>query len=412
MLAKLRLLSAVVLTLTIHPLTNALVIDRDAAPIAFPVVKRVNMTGTTKLVEVDQARARALRERAQGKWDHHHPPPPVHVTNQVVTYVAQVEVDKQPFALIVDTGSSNTWVGAGLQQYNDTGKTSEGCVSVSYGSGYIFGAVYNGTVTLGRRLAIQKQTFGSAYFAIGFNDVDGILGIGPTDLTEGTIDPAPPSGLTPTVTDNAYTQRLIRHKEVCMFYAPAKSQSDPNGELTFGGSNPDKCTGSLNYVPITTVSPASSFVGIDLKKITFNGDVLSSAVTSGIVDTGTTLIYLPTDTFSAYQNATNATLDDNTGLLKITKEQYDELPPLNFHIGETTYGLTPNGQIWPRALNTLIGGEADAIYLVVGDSGAVSGSGLDFIIGYTFLERFYHCYDSQNNQAGFATTPYTHATTN
>ncbi len=99
MLAKLRLLSAIVLTLTIPPLTNALVIDRDAAPIAFPVVKRVNMTGTTKLVEVDQARARALRERAQGKWHHHRPPPPVHVTNQVVTYVAQVFVSTSRFCL-------------------------------------------------------------------------------------------------------------------------------------------------------------------------------------------------------------------------------------------------------------------------------------------------------------------------
>ncbi|RDX48864.1 aspartic peptidase A1 [Lentinus brumalis] len=408
MLAKLRLLSAVVLTLTIPSLTNALVIDRDAAPIAFPVVKRVNMTGTTKLVEVDQARARALRERAQGKWHHHRPPPPVHVTNQVVTYVAQVFVSTS-LALLVDTGSSNTWVGAG-QPYNATGKTSEGD-SVFYGSGFFFGDEYNGTVKLGRGLVIQKQSFGDADLAYGFDGVDGILGIGPTDLTVGTLDSSPEESI-PTVTDNAYTQGLIRHKEVCIFFAPAKSQSDPNGELTFGGSNPKKCTGPLNYVPITSTSPASSYVGIDLKKITFNGDVLNSEATSGIVDTGTTLIYLPTDAFSAYQNATNATLDDNTGLLKITKEQYDELPPLNFHIGERTYDLTPNGQIWPRAFNTLIGGEADAIYLVVGDSGAVSGSGLDFIIGYTFLERFYHCYDSQNNRAGFATTPYTHATTN
>jgi hypothetical protein len=29
--------------------------------------------------------------------------------------------------------------------------------------------------------------------------------------------------------------------------------------------------------------------------------------------------------------------------------------------------LSPNAQIWPRALNTAIGGDADAIYLVVAD---------------------------------------------
>jgi cathepsin E len=80
--------------------------------------------------------------------------------------------------------------------------------------------------------------------------------------------------------------------------------------------------------------------------------------------------------------------------------------------GGVTYALTPNAQIWPRSLNTAIGGSANNIYLVVIDSGSPSGQGLDFINGYAFLERFYSVHDTDNNRFGLATTPFTDATTN
>lgn len=134
--------------------------------------------------------------------------------------------------------------------------------------------------------------------------------------------------------------------------------------------------------------------------------------TAGIVDTGTTLILLPNQAFNAYQAQTGATVDSNTGLLTITASQYANLQTLNFVTNGNTYGLPPNGQIWPRALNTAIGGDANSIYLIVNSMGTNMGSGLDFINGYAFLERFYSVFDSGNSQVGFAYTPYTGATTN
>lgn len=74
--------------------------------------------------------------------------------------------------------------------------------------------------------------------------------------------------------------------------------------------------------------------------------------------------------------------------------------------------MTPNAQIWPRALNSDIGGSAGNIYLIVGDLGTPSGQGLDFINGLTFLERFYSVYDTANQRVGFATTPFTTSTVN
>ena len=79
---------------------------------------------------------------------------------------------------------------------------------------------------------------------------------------------------------------------------------------------------------------------------------------------------------------------------------------------KVAFELTPNAQIWPRSLNTAIGGTAGSIYLIVKDNDANSGSGLDFIAGQTFLERFYSVYDTANRRVGLATTPYTTATSN
>jgi len=78
-------------------------------------------------------------------------------------------------------------------------------------------------------------------------------------------------------------------------------------------------------------------------------------------------------------------MDDTTGLLTISSYQYGNLQNLNFVINGVTYPLTPNAQIWPRSLNYMIGGNSDSIYLVVSDIGSQSGTGLDFINGYSFL---------------------------
>jgi hypothetical protein len=74
-----------------------------------------------------------------------------------------------------------------------------------------------------------------------------------------------------------------------------------------------------------------------------------------------------------------------TGLLTITASQYENLQPLYFNIGGTSYELTPNAQIWPRSLNAQINGDENGIYLVVSDLKSPSGQGLDFISMISFI---------------------------
>lgn len=49
-----------------------------------------------------------------------------------------------------------------------------------------------------------------------------------------------------------------------------------------------------------------------------------------------------------------------------------------------TLEFTANAQIFPRSLNTAIGGDSNATYLIIQDSGPL-GQGLNFVNGFTFL---------------------------
>jgi hypothetical protein len=119
------------------------------------------------------------------------------------------------------------------------------------------------------------------------------------------------------------------------------------------------------------------------------------------------------DAYNLYVSATGAVLDEQgTGLLSITSAQYNNLQSLFFDIGGTTYEITPNAQIVPRALNEYIGGTSDGIYLIVLDISHSRLSGMDFILGRPFLERFYTVLDSGTNSVGFAMTQFTDADTN
>ncbi|KAI0689557.1 aspartic proteinase precursor [Cytidiella melzeri] len=410
------MLTQLIATLTLALVCTATpVIVRDNL-IRLPIARRVNSTGISKLIEIDQARARTLKTSSKTRHAsaRFRSAPTVAVfndpvTNAATTYTAAVQVGNPAttYNLIVDTGSSNTWVGAGTRFTTTSSTVNTGqLMAVEYGSGFVFGDEVLDRVSFGG-LTISQQSIGVALISSGFNGVDGIIGIGPTDLTEGTTSDG---DSVPTVTDNAFSQGSIGTKQVGVSFEPTTSLSVTNGELTFGGADPSKFTGSLHTVPITTTSPASEFFGVD-QSISYGSTTILST-TAGIVDTGTTLILLASDAFSAYQTATGAVSDEATGLLSITASQFASLESLNFNIGGETFTLTPNAQIWPRALNTAIGGTTDGIYLIVGDIGTPSGEGLDFINGFAFLERFYTVFDSSANTVSFATTPFTTATTN
>ncbi|KAG2141894.1 aspartic proteinase [Suillus clintonianus] len=387
------------------------------SPITLPIARKLNVpNGTINLLQRDKARVAAIKGRSFDTLNRRAASDsvPMTVDDTVWAYVAQVGVGSPAttYNLIIDTESSNIWVGAVKPYVQTSTSINTGQeVGVGYGSGAFAGTIYKDTVTLGKGLTITNQSIGVASntSAFGFGDADGILGLGPISLTMGTLNNSPVGGV-PTVTDNLHSQGTISQDVVGISFKPITSLTGTSGELTFGGTDATKYTGSIAYTPLTTTPPALYYWGIN-QSIAYGTTTILST-TSGIIDSRTALIYIATDAFDKYQSATGATLDAATGLLSVTSDQYSALKNLDFTYDNNTFSLTPNGQIWPRSLNTYLGGSSSAIYLVIHDLGSTSGSGIDFLTGYTFLERFYSVYDATNGRVGFATTKYTNATTN
>lgn len=57
-------------------------------------------------------------------------------------------------------------------------------------------------------------------------------------------------------------------------------------------------------------------------------------------------------------------------------------------------------------------GSPDYVYLIFGDLGQKSGSGLDFIFGYLLHQRYYTYYDSGNQRICIAQTTFTYQKVN
>ncbi|ORX73510.1 aspartic proteinase from Irpex Lacteus [Basidiobolus meristosporus CBS 931.73] len=303
--------------------------------------------------------------------------------SNVVHYTASIGIGTPPtsYDLLIDTNSANTWVGAQKAYvHTSTSTQTADSVSVTYGSGSFSGTEFSDTVTISPGLVVQSQSIG----------------------TGSTV---------PTVVDNLFSQGTIPSNVFSLSFEPSTSLTSTNGEITFGGTDSTKYTGSIAYAPITATSPARDFWGVD-GSFRYGASEPILSTTAGSVDSGTTLLLLPTDAFQKYLKATGAVIDKATGLPKLTSAQFAKLKSLFITIGGTTLELTANACIFPRALNTQIGGEAGGIYLAFGDLGSNSGAGLDFILGLTFLERFYSVYDADNKRVGFATTRFTHANTN
>lgn len=298
-------------------------------------------------------------------------------------------------ALANSHAASNTWCGAQSScEKSSTGKSTGDSVSVSYGSGSFSGTEYTDTVKFGG-LSVSSQSIGAATKSSGFSGVDGIIGFGPVDLTEGTVSN---TNTVPTFMDNLYKQGSISTEVLGVSFKPESGSdtNDANGELTLGGVDTSKYTGTLTYFPQLTSGSASAYWGIAIAKFAYGSTSLGTNA-QGIVDTGTTLIYIPTSSYNAFLKAAGGTTDSSSGLASFTTK-----PTSNFTItfGSTTYTLTPAQYLVPTAQYSYYGLTSGKYYAWINDGGS---SGVNTIIGQKFLENYYAVFDTTNTRIGFAT---------
>jgi hypothetical protein len=107
--------------------------------------------------------------------------------------------------------------------------------------------------------------------------------VGPVDLTQGTVSG---QDTVPTFLDNLYSEGQISSEVLGVSFAPESGSDadDKNGELTLGGTDSSRYTGSITYTPTLTSGDFAPYWGIKVSSITFGGSSLGSG--SAIVDTG------------------------------------------------------------------------------------------------------------------------------
>ncbi|KAI9299552.1 aspartic peptidase domain-containing protein [Cunninghamella echinulata] len=176
--------------------------------------------------------------------------------NLDVAYLIDLSIGTppQPFSLVIDTGSSATWVPASTctsacgnpyQKYNkDNSKTYKGTdipFGIKYGQGFADGVLATDTFT------VNNATVPNVFFAISnSNDgqltqirADGILGIGPDALSK--YNNKKDQKEFPTLVSTMYNNKLLSNNLFSIYFQPLKGKvnmldaSRINGEITFGG---------------------------------------------------------------------------------------------------------------------------------------------------------------------------------
>ena len=266
-------------------------------------------------------------------------------------------------------------------------------MQVSYGSGSFSGTEYTDKVSFAG-LTVNSQSIGSASSSTGFQGVDGIIGFGPVDLTQGTVSNA---NTVPTFLDNLFRQGSISTEVLGVYFKPeaGSDTADNNGELTLGGTDSSKFSGSIAFFPTLKSGSAAPYWGIQINGFSYNGRSVGGA-TQGIVDTGTTLIYIPTAAYNSFLSATGGRTDSSSGLAI-----FNTKPTGNFAItfGSTSFTLTPAQYLVPTAQYSNFGLQSGKFYAWINNGGS---SGVNTIVGQKFLENYYSVYDTSNARIGFA----------
>src|SRR6267154_6353021 len=229
------LLTAVFVALSIA----ASPVDVRDSIITLPITRRLNTSNGT-ILDHDRARAAALKGISASPLDRRATSIPI--VNVAFNYVANVAIGNPAHIckfnlereiaaangssytdeLIIDTGSANTWVGANTKYVETSTSVNTGKeVKIPYSdpAASVVGTQYLDLVNLGNGLVILNQPIGVASNTPDIRGADGVLGLGPVQLTRGTL-PGEPMTTILTVTQNLYTRHVISHQIVGISFNP------------------------------------------------------------------------------------------------------------------------------------------------------------------------------------------------
>lgn len=301
----------------------------------------------------------------------------------------------QSFNVVFDTGSSNLWVPSAScpfsscwfhPKYTDSSSSTyqkNGSIfAIQYGSGPVSGYLSEDVVGFGNS-TVQGQVFAEinnatglgAAFAIG--KFDGILGLAFKSISEYGI---------PTVFDNAYSQGLVSENQFAFYFSKTDGV---DGELTLGGYDETKFSGSLTWIPLIS----ESYWEVSLFFFLWGTQPVSAA-TKAVLDTGTSILAGPSADVAKLALLAGATpFPLNPREYTIDCSKISSLPSLSIGLNGRTCTLEPADYIINAGGLCLFGFTGIDI---------PSPRGPLWILGDIFLRKYYSVFDYANNQVGVA----------
>lgn len=249
----------------------------------------------------------------------------------------------QRFVVVPDTGSSNLWVPSVdcddscgshprfIYNQSSTFIPSDEPFIIAYGSGDLEGKVFTDTVQFGSNVFIKGQSGGLATHvglgaAYSLGSFDGILGLGFRPLSVNNIT---------TPLENLINQRLI-DMPIFSFYLPTTPEEQ--GELMLGGVNEDYIGGPIHWVDLKSKTYWEMAMQFNV-----GGSSFELSAQRGILDSGTSLIAMPTDDLKKLAPLLKAEpffLQPREYLVKC--EDVPTLPNISFVLGPQKYELVLN----------------------------------------------------------------------
>ena len=231
-------------------------------------------------------------------------------------------------------------------------------------------------------LKIKKQDFGEVTqepgLAFAFGRFDGILGLGYDTISVNKI--VPPFY-------QMIAQDLLDEPKFAFYLGDANKEGDES-EAIFGGVNPAHYTGSVTKIPLRR----KAYWEVDLDAITFGDQTAEIDSTGAILDTGTSLLALPS-TLAELLNKEIGAKQGFNGQYTIECEKRDSLPDLTFTLTGHNFSITAYDYV-----------------LEVQGSCISAFQGIDIpepagplaILGDAFLRKWYSIYDLGDDTVGIA----------
>jgi saccharopepsin len=247
----------------------------------------------------------------------------------------------QEFKVVLDTGSSNLWVPSSecgsiacyLHQKYDSSASStykkNGTeFGIRYGSGEVSGFISNDILRIGD-LSIKGQDFGETTnepgLAFAFGRFDGILGLGYDTIAVNHVTPP---------FYNMINQKLL-DEPVFAFYL-GNTDDGTESMATFGGVDKSHYTGKMTMIPLRR----KAYWEVNLDAITFGKDTAELDGTGVILDTGTSLIALPS-TIAELLNKQMGAKKGYNGQYTVDCDKRDSLPDMSFQLSGYNFTIGP-----------------------------------------------------------------------